>query len=121
MSNRDGTRSDIWPFSVVRLKRCQEILKARGPAGCRPWGVGAMRTWGKVSDLRRTYKTLFSHAVLPETVSESIKDPRPMTTKSSSDFHFPGQGLAKTWFSHHAMGIESTLYMNNPNFPKKTQ
>lgn len=59
---------------------------------------------------------------VPETVSGSTKDPRHMSTKSSSVFHFPRQGLSKTWFSHHGMGIESTaLSMNNLNFPKKIQ
>lgn len=120
MSNQDGTRSDIRQSSVVRLKRCQEILKARDPAGCRPWGCLGCEDMGKGGGSENMKNTVLTCCV-PETVSGSTKDPRHVATKSNSVFHSPRQGLSKTWFSHHAMGIQSILYVNNLNFSKKTQ
>lgn len=121
MSNQDGTRSDRWQFSVVRLKRCQEILKARGPAVADPWCVEAMRTLEKVGESEKNIQNTVLTCCVQKTVTGSTKDLRHMTTKSSSVFYFPRQHLSKTWFSHQVMDIGSTLYMKNLNFPKKTQ
>lgn len=89
MSNQDGTSSEIWQFSGARLKRCQHILKARGPAGCRPWGIEAMRVFEKVGNLgknKQTNKILLTRFV-QETVPDSTKDSRHMTTKPSCVIH----------------------------------
>lgn len=94
MSNQDGTSSEIWQFSVARLKRRQDILKARGPAGCRPWGVEVMRIFEKVGNLgkKQTNKILLLMCFVQETVPGSAKSSRHMTTKSSCVTNYPSSG-----------------------------